>query len=216
MSQNPPNLIDLDAFDESQHPRGKTTDQSTPGSFAPKDAGLTKEERHSEAWDEWESTLTDLEVDTMQTYLGTAYIRINEFLRSGLPAVSEDDKKSAEEAKIIDGMLSRAPGWPGTSYRGMGLSPQQAIEFTNTKIIEMKAFTSTAETRQIAKGFLWGGLQPVATFVRVQGKHGVIVNAFGGDEGEILFKTGTRFRVTIDKSDLKSSKPSMTMTWKEI
>jgi len=132
-------------------------------------------------------------------YTGSHYQGINEGLREGI--------LSDNQWKFVSGLneaLSQKTKYVGTTYRNVSdFSGKIAsmYEKANGKIIEERGFTSTTTKENL--NFGGGSLKYVIT-----GKSGVDVKAYSSHpaEAEVLYPSGTRFRVKNVTKDYKGTR----------
>lgn len=116
-------------------------------------------------------------------YSGSAYKTTNDALRAGVL-----NEHHWEHVKSLNAALSKLPDHVGTVYRKADLSPSTFALYTQGKIVEERAFTSTSKSASV-----WSGLYKY----EIQSKTGKDISRLSNhpNEQEVLFGNGTRFRV---------------------
>lgn len=152
--------------------------------------------------------MTPEEILAVEIYGDTSYKRTNDYLRneSEYRSASKEDaytqrlvKYQENYVKLMNQALDKLPNYESVVYRGGDFAPnilnQYITAFTKGSILTEKAFMSTSKHAGTALG---GNTQFV-----IQSKTGKQVEKImehssqgGASEGEVLFKPGTRFRVT--------------------
>lgn len=145
--------------------------------------------------------LTPDEYAAAQVYSGWSYRSINNALRSPNEATEKQREQAKAFEKTINRALERLNAQPGVAYRGIGENRLGALG--NVKpddVIRDKGFASSSTSRNVATGF---------------GRHTLVIThksgrdfskVVGGGEKEVLFKTGTKFRVTKVETDSSGNK----------
>ncbi len=120
---------------------------------------------------------------------------------------------------LLNGALDKLPNRRGKSYRGTRL-PQSTIQkyedaYNSGNTVTETAFLSTSVDEEVAKYYaaIGGRDEDKAVLYIIKGKKGKDVDliskfgsTFDGEEGEVLFKSGSTFKVTdIEKSPNKGN-----------
>jgi hypothetical protein len=112
--------------------------------------------------------------------------------------LSPGDSAAAEgvqHGKMAVEGLKKLPPWTGTTYRGMGLSPEDfKAQYEDTKVWSAKSFTSTSTKKDISKEFAQreskgGKIGFLLEFTVTNGRDINLLSIFG-NEGEILLMPG--------------------------
>lgn len=132
--------------------------------------------------------ITKEELQSLQAYTASDYRKINRAMISG-KLTPEIEK----EVDSINSALDKMPKFKGELYRGMSMPPNidnLLIEWGKGKEITMDSFTSTSKKESVAKGF--GDFQ-----IKLKSKNGADISSLSEfeDESEVLFKTGSKFKV---------------------
>ena len=147
--------------------------------------------------------LTGAERDAVGDYTGARYQQINQGLNEG----REFSDRDKQFMKDLDTALDALPKHEGTSYRVMEFSTgEDARRFADAHsvgdYVTYRSYTSTSSSRE-APGFDYSK----ATFtgqvrIKIQGSSGSQVSKHStfSFEREVLFKRGTKFKVTSVKS----------------
>ena len=117
-------------------------------------------------------------------YSGNAYKKTNAELRAGVM-----DESTWKHVSQLNGALDKLPTHKGTVFRKAKLTQSQIEMYQPGKIVEERGFTSTSKDKDI-----WNGnVQFVVT-----SKSGRDISRISKHphEEEVLFKSGTRFRIT--------------------
>lgn len=129
--------------------------------------------------------MTPVEAAHVVGYVGKRYKKLNKQLRTGSLSASQ-----AEYAKTLNEALDKLPTYKGQTLRGVNLSEAQRSAYKVGQVIEDRGFVSTG------KDFVFD----TNTTFYIQGKSGRDITKLTSDTrdtqwGEVLFKSGTRFRV---------------------
>lgn len=133
--------------------------------------------------------LTAAHAGHIAAYTGSQYKATNAALRQG--AMTE---KQWNHVSQLNNALDKLPDYKGTVYRKADLGPNQFKLYTPGLIVEERAFTSTSTS----KGTWSGSYQYV-----IKSETGKDVKPFSlhKNENEVLFRSGTRFKVTAVKGN---------------
>ena len=150
--------------------------------------------------------LTDVEKKSMQTYTGSGYTYINEYLRGLTDSVPS---KWNEISQGLESALSKAVTWDATSWRGVKLGNVRASnEFIKDwgkykvgDIWRPKGFTSSSARKSMAESWAKFDINKVDkknVLITIEGKNGKYVDRFSSHSGEdeVLFKPNSRFKIT--------------------
>jgi phage-related protein (TIGR01555 family) len=124
------------------------------------------------------------------SYSGGGYGKVNQQLRAGVT-----DEGTWAHAAALNKALDQLPSYEGLTSRGTTLSKENQGLYKPGMIVEERAFTSSAKGD--SQGF--GG----NTIFKITSKSGKYIKALSqhADENEVLFKFGSRFKVSkIDKN----------------
>ncbi|MGE3682288.1 MAG: hypothetical protein AB7G93_11220 [Bdellovibrionales bacterium] len=131
--------------------------------------------------------------DILFLYQTVAHREVNRELKMGGAAVSS--KTKAFTRRLVS-ILDRMPPYQGATVRFEELSALEMETYANAIVtgepITMKIFLSTSKTERGAKAGAVGS----NTLFRIKGRSGRDISTPGDVEEEVLFKPGTRFRVT--------------------
>lgn len=145
--------------------------------------------------------LTAVEYAAMQVYSSNKFSAINNTLR-GVSDASAAQKKTAKayESAVNRG-LGKLNKSPGVAYRGIGNRRLAALgDLKPGDTFRDKGFASSSRSQRTAKGF---GRNTIV----IRHKNGRdFSKVVGGGEAEILFKSGTRFRVRTVRTRKDGSK----------
>lgn len=131
--------------------------------------------------------LSDVDVFAISIYTGSQYQLLNGALRSGDPAAL------AKYQFLIDAInagLDKLEPYEGTVRRGVNLTPAQAKVYCRGCTVTEKGFTSTTLNSSYSKR----KYQFVMT--SKTGAYIAPISSAGPIEEEVLFKSGTHFKVT--------------------
>ena len=139
--------------------------------------------------------LTDAERISVNMYSEKAYLHINEGLRNG--NLTDDDRSFIN---VINSALDKIKPETQTVYRGVNFNyrnQNNVIDnyinaLNNKEIIKEKAFISTSIDKDAANVFAKTVLFEIKSKT---GRNIEKLSGFGSQESEVLFKSGTKFRV---------------------
>ncbi len=126
-------------------------------------------------------------------YTGPDYSALNSALRAGKPGTYQAYIDAANQG------LDKLPDYTGAVYRGTTLDPKYLAPYQVGQVVQEAAFTSTSHDPSVATAFQGGAPPPGKVNVTyiIQSKHGKEVEniSYYGGEAEVLFKSGTKFKV---------------------
>jgi|ERR1039458_213013 hypothetical protein len=125
------------------------------------------------------------------TYSGQRHRETNKQLRKG-----KISRKYYEYVQGVNAALDKLPSTPGTSVRSSSLTPEQLKLYEPGVTIEERGFTS-ASAKAIDKKFSGYKRNETDVTYEIHGKTARDVSELSNypDEHEVLFKSGTRFKV---------------------
>lgn len=130
--------------------------------------------------------LTNVEKAVVRAYTGSAYKELNRGLRDGVLT-----EKQWGEVKHLNNALDKLPPHLGEVTRQASLNKDVYERYKPGMIVEERGFTSTSSK----KNWSWAS---GSTQYHIQSKTGRSISHLSShsSEQEVLFKSGTRFRVT--------------------
>lgn len=131
------------------------------------------------------SGITPGEAAHIAAYTGHHYKATNSALRDGI--LSEQQWSHVAQ---LNQALDKLPDYRGTVTRRTTLEPKQLAKYQVGAVIEERGFTSSASDSNV-----WSG-STVMTISSKTGKDVSRLSVQGTGEKEVLFRNGTRFRVT--------------------
>lgn len=127
-------------------------------------------------------------------------------------------KHEQRVVKTMETIFEKAPGYSGTAYRGMRLSPKEDVEYysqltTVGSIVSQPTHASASKLREVATLFAQGGDSGLGPgekriLLEIKGKSALDISAgikahtteFGWQE-EVIIQQGTKYRVvSVDKA----------------
>lgn len=148
--------------------------------------------------------LTIPESAVIATYANEGYKKLNKSLRSAPDMKSKKFKAELEKA------LRKIPTRSGTTWRGAPLTQKQAQLYKVGGVIKESGFTSTSKSRDVAERFanVYGDHYAMFKIVGKSGHDiGKLLSQGGGDEDEVLYKPGVKFKVVENKVKPRHSGP---------
>lgn len=149
--------------------------------------------------------LTPEEAASIYHYTGDSYWHLNYSLRE-----KNVDEFHKAFGNVINGALSKIPRFNGVTYRGLSMEAKDLQRYRSAldskSLIVEESFLSTSADAKLASAF--NGNDP-RVFIEISGKNGRYIDDLSSHgknfqkygEEEVLFKSGSRFRVTkIDDS----------------
>jgi len=139
------------------------------------------------------------------TYVGPGYANINKYLRKDFKKMKGDWKAWVPDTvkTMQDAYTTKYPAYKGTSWRGVKFETTwefnsfiETIEKNKSKGISFPEFISSSQDERVIKKFTG---QPHRSVVfEIRGKNGMnIGKEFDtGREREVLFKPGSKFKIT--------------------
>lgn len=124
--------------------------------------------------------ITPTEVQALKDYTASYYININSSIWKG-------DTKCKGVITVLNQALDRIPNYQGWVFRGTNLPLSVRQKHRKGNIVNYKAFASTST----ANG--WGGQDQFMIYSKTGASIDYLSNSRG--ENEVLFATGTRFKV---------------------
>lgn len=144
-------------------------------------------------------SLTQSEMSAIRAYSLDGYRQINRALRSG----ERLDEAGTLSVNRLEAAIGKLGKYSGVCYRGGVIDHRRYGLYSESllsgKVVTERAFLSASMDINIAYNFLGNALYEI---ISVNGR---IVNGFGvfGDEREIIFPPGTKFRVEdISETDI--------------
>lgn len=128
--------------------------------------------------------MTRQEYSGIRNYTQFLYSCLNRSLYSG------KGEKFNLLTSTINQALDRLPRYEGFVFRGTHLPKKVLKQHREGKIVNYPAFTSTSTTQMITDGFGHGG----QNFL-IYSTTGRPIMGINPDEKEVLFKTGTKFKI---------------------
>jgi hypothetical protein len=139
--------------------------------------------------------LTDTDRAAIHDYTGHGYRDMNQYLReSDSPAwFPYQRERYVEDADQVSAGLAKLPPDPGTTYRGVELSPADLDRYQVGQEVTERGFTSTSRDERVATGTF-----DKNTLMVVTGQNGKDVDPYSYNQGELetLYDKGTTFEVT--------------------
>lgn len=137
--------------------------------------------------------ISDLELMALRYYTVSGYAGINQFLRG-----QRSDKSAPSLQKLIELVnraLDKMPPFKKEVFRGDSLPDAVLVQHKVGEILTYKAFTSTSKSR----------LFQYPHCLRISGKSGRDISQLSHSPGEeeVLFKSGTKFKVLKRTEDPK-------------
>jgi hypothetical protein len=119
------------------------------------------------------------------------YARLNDHLRAVDGGAAADDRL-VQWGRMLSGALGRLPARPGTSYRGVDVTPALLARFEALAPGDVVRFAGFTSTSSVETSALAGEVMLV-----IRGRTGRDISALSltPQEREVLFGPGTRFRV---------------------
>jgi len=133
------------------------------------------------------TTLTKEEKSAVADYTGSAYRAINAGLRSGVL-----EEHQWQQVDRINSALGKLPDYKGEVKRQAMLTAEQFGAYQVGKIVEERGFTSTSTK----KDWSWHVTGTDFIINSKTGKDIEKLSLHGSTEKEVLFRSGTRFRIT--------------------
>lgn len=138
---------------------------------------------------------TEAELEALNAYIGSFYRVINSDIRENNPEDPDTEIELAQE--LINAALDRLPSYrDGPLLRFADLPLSTLKEHELGAIVTYPSFTSTSKRAN----WQWRGLHSFTIF---SGKNGRDVTALNAGEEEVLFKSGTRFKVLAREEKLE-------------
>lgn len=135
--------------------------------------------------------LTKVEALSINKYTRHSYMEINDALREGVMT-----KELQSYAKILNSALDKMPKYEGVVFRGSTLSKDYLNKYINAlknnETITEDTFLSTSMNVSTANEFG----RCVFEIKSKTGRDIREISAYGEKEDEVLFRSGTRFKVT--------------------
>jgi hypothetical protein len=129
--------------------------------------------------------VTPAEAALMVAYTGNSYAQLNAQLRAGVM-----DEKQWIMANGLNGALSKLPDHKGTVYRRTSGPSVNVNLYKEGMIVEERAFTSTSTKSSFVDQ---GAVKYYIT--SKTGKSIEKISKYGKNESEVLFRSGTRFKI---------------------
>lgn len=172
----------------------EATRESMAEMMAPEFADLGMEQAHSvvQQHPHLEKLLGVQGVAVVAAYAGDGFRDLNAGLRG------DPSEKNKKFARALSSTLGKLPKHEGDVYRGAVLSSDQIAKYKVGATINERGFTSTSTNVQNAYSSQEQGskAQDNVQF-KIKSRTGVSIDDFGQmDESEVLFRAGTKFRVT--------------------
>jgi hypothetical protein len=135
------------------------------------------------------------DVAVVQSYIGDGYKKLNKALRSSPNAAQQ------QFADQLNSALDKLPPHIGEVYRLTKLTPEQVAQLQPGTVYSDPAFTSTSAKEDFLQGQTGDYQAAHNTDITIKSKTGKDVSSFQEhlDEAEVLFKSGTKFRVVSNK-----------------
>jgi len=161
-----------------------------------------------------EMGLTDEEATLINSYTNNLYRPLNRNILDG-----NTDGITKFTTEKLNAVLDKVPVFKGTVWRQVNKSNGEAFieKLRNSKSITFESFTSTGR-EDLTTNFKYENL-PIGknrqVYFKIKSKSGrdIVRLSHYFEEGEVLFKTGTRFKVNkIVKSEGKSQKYLVNLT----
>jgi hypothetical protein len=132
--------------------------------------------------------MTAAEETSLRGYTGSHYVALNTALRAGMMT-----EQQYVHVANINRALGKLPNMVGTVYRGR--KDSAAHLYKEGMIVEERGFTSTSTNEMFSVNWAGG---PTGTKFQITSKTGKSVKDFSQhpQENEVLFKSGSRFKVT--------------------
>ena len=188
---------------------GQSKEEAIKGFIEKKEADRESEETASES-EEQESgsaQLTDSEKSAVTKYISPDSYKINEKLRNGEPLTSEDQ----EWANNLDSALDKMPKFEGEVFRS--IDKKYPDEFVRKNYEVGKETTFSAYTSSNADEVYDSGMS--IQYV-IKSKTGRDIREYNEEEGEVLFKRGTKFRTTKIESYTSKTVKGYTIHMEEV
>ena len=160
-------------------------------------ANLIRMSQDEETWEEYDKTvvaiqeqygLDDKEVEAINSYTDEDYKRIN----NDLANEGYDKSMVKEKIDVIDSALDKMPDEKGLSFSGRKEDLYISKDDIG-KTVQMDAFISSSKSSSaytVMMGSKWLSV--------IEGKHGKLISPMSKYpyENEVLFKRGTKFKIT--------------------
>lgn len=132
--------------------------------------------------------MTPAEGAHITAYTGSHYASTNNALRTGKITVAQQ-----EHVNQLNAALSRLPDYKGTVYRKTGFKANEQHFYKPGTVVEERAFTSTSSSKGVWSGEL---------HFEITSATGKLVRSLSlhPHEDEVLFRSGTKFRVISNNS----------------
>jgi hypothetical protein len=129
------------------------------------------------------------EVAAIYAYKRSAYAEVNRALRAGAYG------PVASFVRILCSALGQLPEWQGVAFRGSALPANVFASYVPGALVSEAAFLSSSPSRSVAELYLRRERDPAKQRVlfRIESLRGRLID--DGNESELLFAAGSRFRV---------------------
>lgn len=134
--------------------------------------------------------LSEEQFAAVATYSAEYYATINRALRKGTM-----NQKQKQYVKALNSALDRIKPTEGKVYRGAEVPRKIVAMYKPGKVVQEKAFTSTALSQRVAKDFMSYSGSVMFVIHSKTGREISSLSATGSHEKEVLFKAGTKFKV---------------------